>query len=638
MPRALSAPAPSGDAEPPAGRAARGLLVVLAFAPAALCAALVARHAVNVPLWDDWERGRLVEKWQEGTLDLGFLYSPHLGHRMLLPRLVALANAKWAGGDLRLEMGLAWLVVLGTALAAHALLRRTLGLRPGPLYGATFLANLLLFTPLQWENFLWAAQAFFLLPMGALVLALLALGSRLPIAARFGLCLATALVTSHTFLHGLVLWPAIFAFVVLRRDFGSPRERVLFLAAWGAAAAAVLIPYFTVGGFRGIPLPMHAFGLETGEGVPRAAPADAREDPLLVARFLFGLLGSVTARLPYFVTARAAPWAGVGIAALFLAPLALWLRCWRDARAWDRWLPWVTLGGVALGLCVQAAVGSAAAQGWEYSILPRYISISLYVPLAAVALLALAAQALRGVRPPGPLPAAAAGLAAALLVWGWGVGAAGMDEWRSARLQGRTSLLYVERVEPRQRWRLGGSTEAVREMSAVLDRHGLLDPPLASDLGVAGFEIRAEPLGRGDGRIEHAVVDREHGRAVITGFAWLRSADRRADGVLLVARGADGERRVLTVAELQGLPVVHIAGHEHAFNFVNLPSAADFAAFEGHLLPAQLPDGAETEIEAFAVDAQRMRLLPLAERVRARRDGDAILLELLGAHEEEEGE
>jgi hypothetical protein len=636
MPRAPSALAPAGDAEPPPGRAARALLFALAFAPAALCASLVADHAVNVPVWDDWERGRLVQKWQDGTLDLGFLYSPHIDHRILLPRLVALANAKWLGGDLRLEMGLAYGVVLGTALAAHALLRRTLGPRPGLLYGTSFLANLLLFTPLQWENFLWAAQPFFLLPMGALVLVLLVLGSRLSIRARFGICLATALVTSHTFSHGLVLWPVVFAFVVLRREFGSPRERALFLAAWSAAAAAVLIPYFTVGGFRNTSLPGHAFGLETGERVPRVALADALADPLRVVRFFFGLLGSVTARLPYLVTARAALWAGVGIAALFLAPLVLWLRRWRDAGAWDRWLPWVTLGGVALGLCALAAIGRTAMKGWEYSILPHYISISLYVHLAAVALVALAVRALRGARPPGPLPAAAAGLATALLAWGWGVGAAGMDEWRSGRLQARTSLLYVEHVKPRQRWRLDGSIEVVREMGVILDRHGLLDPPLVSDLGLARFELRDKALPRGDGRIERAVVEPAHGRVVITGFAWLGA--RRADGVLLVIRGDDSERRVLTVAELQGLPVVHIAAHEHAFNFVNLPGAEDFAAFEGRLLPQQLPDGAELEIEAFAVDAERMRLTPLAERVRAQRDGERISLEVLhppGGEEEE---
>ena len=38
-------------------RRARLLLLVLAFAPALATGVLVARHAVNTPAWDDWERG-----------------------------------------------------------------------------------------------------------------------------------------------------------------------------------------------------------------------------------------------------------------------------------------------------------------------------------------------------------------------------------------------------------------------------------------------------------------------------------------------------------------------------------------------------------------------------------------------------
>jgi hypothetical protein len=43
-----------------------------AFTPALAGAVLVARHAVDVPLWDDWERAKLLER----GLDWAYLYSP----------------------------------------------------------------------------------------------------------------------------------------------------------------------------------------------------------------------------------------------------------------------------------------------------------------------------------------------------------------------------------------------------------------------------------------------------------------------------------------------------------------------------------------------------------------------------------
>jgi hypothetical protein len=610
---------PTGTPDPAPGPAARALLALAAFAPAALAAWLVATHAVNVPVWDDWERGRLVEKWQDGTLDFAFLYSPHIDHRILVPRLVALANAAFFGGDLRLEMGLAFAVVLGTALACRALLSRTLGPAPGPLFGATLLVNLLLFTPLQWENLLWAAQPFFLLPMGAFVLALLVLGSGLSLGARFALCLGIALVVSHTFSHGLVIWPLVAAVAVLRRDFGPPRARIAFLAAWGLAAAAVLLPYFTVGGFRSTSFPTHTFGLETGERVPAVALGEVLADPLRAVRFVFAMLGSVTARVPYFTTARAALWAGAAIAALFLAPLVPWLARWRDARAWDRWLPWVLLGGVSLGMCTLAGVGRTAMRGWAYALLPHYVSIAIWVPLAAIALWALAVQALRSGRAPGPAAAVASGVVVAVLLWGWGVGAAGMEEWRSARLQARTSLLFSPHFKPGLRGRLDGSNEVVREMGAVLDRHGQLAPPLLPDRRLARFAIDEAPLDAESGWIDRASGG--HGRIALAGHAWLPDADRRVDGVLLVARDAAGEREVIEVIELQGLPRVHIAAHEHAFNHVVLPGAEQFGAFDAEVLVRAFPDGRETEVEAFAVDAARMRVRPFADRLLVRRAG-----------------
>jgi hypothetical protein len=247
-----------------------------------------------------------------------------------------------------------------------------------------------------------------------------------------------------------------------------------------------------------------------------------------------------------------------------------------------------------------------------------------------VALYALAVPRLRGARPPGPLPAVAVGAVAALLAWGWGVGAAGMDEWHSARLQARTSLHYVQFLKPRQRWRLDGSTEVVREQGAVLDRHGQLDPPLARDLGLDGFTLRERVLLREEARIESAGLDAE-GRIELNGFAWLPSANRRADGVLLVARDAAGAPRVVAIAELAGLPIAHITAHEHAFNFVRLPGVEHFGAFAARILPAQLPPQPEIVLEAYAVDAARMRLEPLGDRVRVSRGGRRLEVELLRA-------
>ena len=66
------------------------LLVLLVFSPAVVMGFAVAGSAVNVPMWDDWERGELWERYRAGTLDFDYLDSPHIEHRILTGRLAML--------------------------------------------------------------------------------------------------------------------------------------------------------------------------------------------------------------------------------------------------------------------------------------------------------------------------------------------------------------------------------------------------------------------------------------------------------------------------------------------------------------------------------------------------------------------
>jgi hypothetical protein len=168
----------------PIRSAGRALRLAAAFSPAAVTGWLAWRHAVNVPVWDDWLRAPLAAAWHDGTFGLGDLYAPHIDHRIVLPRLMMLANLALTGGDLRFEMGVTFAVALAGAAALCARLHRTL---PAGAAAATFVANLFLFSPLQWENFLWAIQTAFVIPLACLSLALLALASPLSPHARFAL-------------------------------------------------------------------------------------------------------------------------------------------------------------------------------------------------------------------------------------------------------------------------------------------------------------------------------------------------------------------------------------------------------------------------------------------------------------------
>jgi hypothetical protein len=606
---------------PPA--ALRALFFLLAFTPALATAALVARFAVDVITWDDFERAPFLAAWKEGRLGFDDFYSLHIEHRIVVPRLLMLVNEAWLDGDLRNENAFGVAILLAGALAVFGLLRRTLGPEPLRLYGLAFLCNLLLFSPLQWENLLWAIQTAFFLPFACAALALYALWTRAPATVQFIAAGVAAIVATHSFSHGLALWPLVAGAVLLRRGL-STRGRVGFLAAWGALAALVLLPYFTHGGF--VNESLHAYDVPVGERPGGLHLAELPGRAMRAWMFFLALLGSPLSRNPYAPEMDLAPDAGFAVFALFSAGAGLCLLCWRDARLWNRALPWLAFGGYALAASALTGIGRSYYLPWRGALLPHYATLGLValaglVGLWAVLLDAFAPRAARA----GPalrgvvrmLPAFAAGALAgwALLFGLFGVN--GMYEWNSSRLQARTSLLYLPHFEPRFARRLDGQLPVAQQYSKLLDRHGLMRPRLATDLRLAAeFEIDDGVVPAEFASVTEAVARR--GAIGLRGFAWLPEAGRRSDGVLVTLRDAAGEPQVVGVLELHGMPWLPIARQDHLFNVVALPGPAEFGAFRGSVGRARLPETSEHELELWSVDAERMRVRRLAQVVRVR--------------------
>jgi hypothetical protein len=543
------------------GAVGRSVLWLLAFAPALACALLVAHYAVDVPLGGDWARAGLLEPGQaaRGAPDL----------HGALPRLLAWANLRFFGNDLRLEMALAWALVLATALCVHGLLRRSLG-SGGALYGVTFLANLLLFSPLQWENLLWADRSLFFLPTAALCTGLLVLGAR-----------------------------------------GSAPRGV---AACALLAAGVVGLWLGVGRAGG-----------TG-GMPAGGPLEA-------LRFYFTLLGSAFSRTALIPPRELAPGLGLGLAVLFVA-LAAWPAARRRDSTFRRQRrPWLIFGGYALVLAL-AAVWVVGTNDPGAPLLPRYTSVSLYLCVATLPLAILALEQQRA-RIAASRPRLHAALewapafgAGALLVavgLGWLVGVQGMAEWKSARLQARTSLVFLDRFEPRHAERLGVSPRALRRAVATLDDHGYLAAFRARGEGIEPYSL-GEALPALAGRVESAWFD--EGSVVLSGFAWLPGPGRRADGVLFTTRIAEEPRRVLAVAELRGLLLPPIPEHDHIYNDARIPGIDERTAWQAEIPAEALPRAPGVALEAFAVDSEAMRLHRLAGSIAVRLAEDGWRAEL----------
>ena len=88
-------------------------------------------------------------------------------------------------------MWIGFCAILAGAIGLFYVLLKTFGRGPW-LWTTAFLVNLVVFLPVQYQNFLWAVQLAFLLPLGCLGVIVAVMRSSWPLWLKFVLCVALA--------------------------------------------------------------------------------------------------------------------------------------------------------------------------------------------------------------------------------------------------------------------------------------------------------------------------------------------------------------------------------------------------------------------------------------------------------------
>ena len=344
---------------------------MIVAAPLFVCLAYVAKYAVNVPYYDQWEFVPTLEKWFDGRIGLGDLFAQHNDHRIFFPRLVMLGLAsatrwnvlweQWASlGFLTLSFGLAF-----------ALYRRScqepLGLRA---YMRFLPVALLIASLRQWENLLFGWQLqIFLCALAVFATVLFLDRSRAP--DRFLLlAIMSGVVSTFSFANGLLIWPIGVSQLMLR----NPRDR-RSVALWSLAGGAAITTYLV--------------GLRLAPQV--AAP------PLMRIAYLFIVIGGPLAMGKSSISSVGGPipfldLALVALTGAFLCFVLLQavLVLWRGERL-SRQAVWLAVSAFGFGSSLLVALGRAS-YGLEQALSSRYVTFTTLCPMGAYVLLAAAAR------------------------------------------------------------------------------------------------------------------------------------------------------------------------------------------------------------------------------------------------------
>ena len=568
-------------------------LVILLLLPVIYLLALVSKYGVDVPYADEFTFAPLLVKAHEHALTWADLFRQHNEHRYFFPRLILIAFAWMARGDLRAEMFFSVFLTILVSVNLWLVVRKTIPGSLGQSLVLVFLFNLLLFSPVQAENWTWGFQFPLFFCNYLFSCALLTTVSNLNIGTKFAICLILAFVATFSFGGGVLLWALTFPLALLTYREITWKSRIVWGVAWGAAGAAAIALYF----FQYVKPPYHPI---------IAASPNPADYFFYVTTFLGAHLSRAARGEPILQAALV----GSALLVLWCIAVAYAFRYRRDHDLARRMLPWFALGGYAILNALLAAVARIGF-GINQALDSRYTSFSLYLSVAAVALFAILKQDLhsrtmsrrfeRGVMRLETILLTAFAVFS-LTAFSWG--RTSMIDSQRTRLWGKGALLFsnvMDSGEIHDRYLMANARQA-RAYANMLDNIGLLHPPMirTAEISKLNAKKNRETNGGETGFLDYVSVSGSSCKAV--GWAILPKTRSRPHCVVLSyedpVRGAIAFR---IADEIQNRPDVAAVLHD---------PAAEASGWTCHFDRSVLPAG-DLLLRAWAFDANRGILYPL---------------------------
>lgn len=491
-------------------------LFLIAILPIAVIIRLINEYGVNVPYGDEWSLIPLFSKWNDHELTFADLFRQHNEHRILFPKLIYIAFAQLTHWNARAEMFFSVLLCSGTSAGIYFLLKRTV---PGSTQKHLLLwalSNLLIFAPVQAENWLWGFQLQVFIPTFCLVASLVVLGSKLRLGTKFiAACLLVVLAT-FSFGGAFLLWPVIALYLALQQ------ENKRWLIAWSVIFALIAVFFFL--GYQRQPV----LGPETG-------------DPLDYVTHFAEFNGVALTRSS--LTAGAGISAAiVGASAVLLFLAACWLSLKSPSEVRRASAPWLALGLYAIGSAALAAY-TRVSTGPSQALSSRYASISVNLYLSLIALVAIASQYARAhespIRFPKLIASSQAPFFTAILTLSVLSFPAALDHMtilHRIRIQGLANLQFCKVIAPSDKLRnqllIQAELPAILQDVDLLDRLHLLHPPIRRSAILRDGENRPQRSTPEFGRCTD-LVQKSPDMFEISGWSFLPQEQRPAPCVVL---------------------------------------------------------------------------------------------------------
>lgn len=216
----------------------RNFVIFLIILPILLDLIYIKFYGVNVPFWDEWAFVPIIDKFYNNDLSFNDLFAQNNEHREFFARIIMLIAMYFTHYNTVAEMYISCSIASLTLLLLFIIYKQRFGLSLTSLIG--FIpVSWLLFDFRQFENILMGWTIHIYLAVFGLILAIFSLKNTKKIDRMFILAILGGIISSFSFLTGLVIWPLGFLLII-----ASKTNKILLGALWSLTGIVISYLYF----------------------------------------------------------------------------------------------------------------------------------------------------------------------------------------------------------------------------------------------------------------------------------------------------------------------------------------------------------------------------------------------------------
>ncbi|NET28544.1 hypothetical protein [Okeania sp. SIO1I7] len=501
-------------------------ILFLIFLPVLFMGICILKYGVNFPFSDQWPLAVMFEKIYAGNLSFSDLFAQFHESRKFFPRLIFIGLAFLTNWDVRYEMLVIFLLTCVVSLNIYCLNRLTVRASFFTQLLLLAISNLLIFSPAQYENWLWGIQIVVYIPIACLTGCLVIAQKKLSLRTKFIICFCLCTVSTFSYANGMLIWVLVFPALAILAS--GKFEEVFTKNIW-----------IIIGGLLGLVTNAVAYFYDYQKPNKHPSFLSAIAHPVETFHYFLAFLGAPLG----FENLTVATIVGGLVFGfwLFLGWKFFWL-VKTDFLLLHRSICWLIIGIYGIISGAVTAVGRVGF-GVGQSLAPRYTAFSLYLMVSLVYLLAIFWQLASQKDVQAKLIKYASYFLVSILIilhFKTTINAVErMSDRRAILLQSKACLLTINVVPQDECLVTKRSPEPLRKKANILDKLGFLQPGLVKSKNIQDIAGETQTdLIYGYFDTVNQIDNRTY---VANGWAILPERNEVADGVILTYENAEGE-------------------------------------------------------------------------------------------------